>query len=262
MVGAVAVGDQAGPGELVEARLLEADREGLHSLPLLAGRQRRQAGGVDTPGEQHADRHVGDQVGAHRVAQRLAQLIGQSGLRPLPDPLGRHRPRPRVALLAQRTVPPAERAPRWQLARLGEDRQRRRDRVEGEEGSSATGIDGARETGQLEHRLELRGKRDGAVGDAVVERLDPEAVTGQQQAPLARVPDRQGEHPAQPLEEGVAVLLVEVDEHLGVGGGGEAVSPPLQLSAQLAVVVDLAVLDDDRCCRPRWRSAGDRRRGR
>ena len=66
---------------------------------------------------------------------------------------------------------------------------------------------------------------------AVVERLDPEAVAGQQQAPLALVPEREREHAPQPLDEGVAVLLVEVDQDLGVavgrGSGGRALELPL-----------------------------------
>ncbi len=41
------------------------------------------------------------------------------------------------------------------------------------------------------------------------------------------------------------MLLVEVDEDLGVAIGREAVPGALQLPLQLAVVVDLAVLDDD-----------------
>ena len=41
------------------------------------------------------------------------------------------------------------------------------------------------------------------------------------------------------------MLLVEVDEHLGVAVGAEAVALRLELGAELAVVVELAVLDDD-----------------
>ncbi len=245
MLGAVALGDQPRPLELVEARLLEADREGLHRIGLLAGGERDQTGRVDPAGEQHADRHVGNQVGADGVAQGLAQLarelVGGAALRPL----GLDRRRPRVAAQAQLAVAPdGERAGR-QLARLGEDRQRRRDRVEGEEGGDGARLDLAREARLLEQRLELGGEGERALAQAVVERLDPEAVAGEQQALLALVPDRHREHAAQPLGEALAVLLVEVDEHLGVGGGAEAVAAALELTAQLAVVVDLAVLDDD-----------------
>src|SRR5258708_31648584 len=41
--------------------------------------------------------------------------------------------------------------------------------------------------------------------------------------PAAAVPEREGEHAAQVLDAGVAVVLVEVDDDLGVGVRGEAV---------------------------------------
>ena len=85
-----------------------------------------------------------------------------------------------------------------------------------------------------------------SAGVAVVERLDPEAVAREHEPAAVGVPHRDREHPAQPLGEARAVLLVEVDEHLGVGvRGAEAVAGRLELRAQLGVVVDLAVLDDD-----------------
>ncbi len=244
MVGAVAAGDQARAVELVEARLLEADREGLHPRPFLARGERRQPGRVDAAGEQHPDRDVGDQVGADRVAQRLAQLPREAVDRAAPGFGGGDRARARVALPAHLSAAPGEQRARGQLARLGEDRQRRRDRVEGEIGGDGPGVDLAREAGLLQHRLQLGGEGERPVRDAVVEGLDPEAVAGEQQAPLPGVPERDREHAPQPLEEAVAVLLVEMDEDLGVAVGGEPVPEPLQLLAQLAVVVDLAVLDD------------------
>ena len=94
-------------------------------------------------------------------------------------------------------------------------------------------------------RAQLGGERKLAVDRAVVERLDPEAVAREHEPPPARVPDRDGEHPAQALCELVAVLLVEMEHHFGVAVRPEAVPGALQLGAQLAEVVDLAVLDDD-----------------
>ena len=79
---------------------------------------------------------------------------------------------------------------------------------------------------------------------AVVERLDPEAVAREHEPPPARVPDRDGEHAAQALGEAVAVLLVEMEQHFGVAVRAEVMPGALELAAQLAVVVDLAVLDD------------------
>ena len=80
---------------------------------------------------------------------------------------------------------------------------------------------------------------------AVVERLDPVGVAREHEPAARRVPDRDGEHPAQPLGEADTVLLVEMHERLGVAVGAQRVACALELAAELRVVVDLAVLDDD-----------------
>ena len=120
------------------------------------------------------------------------------------------------------------------------------DGVEGEEGLERVEVELAREAGQPPQRLELGGEGELARDVAVVQRLDPEAVAREHEPPPLAVPDRDGEHPAQALGEARAVLLVEVDEHLGVRvRRAEHVARALELGAQLGVVVDLAVLDDD-----------------
>ena len=130
--------------------------------------------------------------------------------------------------------------PRGQLADVAEDRVRRGDRVEREERLERVGVDlAARQRAQLGREAQL------AADVPVVERLDPVAVAREHEAAARGVPDRDREHPAQPLGEAGAVLLVEMDEHLGVGVRAEGVPGALELVAQLGVVVDLAVLDDD-----------------
>src|SRR5262249_50569034 len=57
------------------------------------------------------------------------------------------------------------------------------------------------------------------------------------------VPARQGEHPGQIGHEVFSVLLVRVDEDLGVRLRRESMPALLQARAQLAKVVDLAVED-------------------
>ncbi len=70
-------------------------------------------------------------------------------------------------------------------------------------------------------------------------------IAGEQQAPAPPIPDGEGEHPAEPLEHPLTVVLVEMDQHLGVGPGPEPMPLPLQLLVQTLVVVDLPVQDDD-----------------
>ena len=60
----------------------------------------------------------------------------------------------------------------------------------------------------------------------------------------AQVGDREGEHAVELLDAGVAVLFVGVDDGFGVGLGAEAMAAGLELAAELAMVVDLAVEDD------------------
>ena len=130
--------------------------------------------------------------------------------------------------------------PGRELADVAEDRVRRRDRVEGEERLERVEVDlAARQRPQLRREAQL------VAAVPVVERLDPVAVAREHEAAPPRVPDRDREHPAQPLGEAEPVLLVEVDERLGVAARAELVPGALELAAELRVVVDLAVLDDD-----------------
>ena len=56
-----------------------------------------------------------------------------------------------------------------------------------------------------------------------------------------RIPDREGEHAAQVVDDVRSPVLVGAQQHLGVGVAREAVADGLQALAQLAEVVDLAV---------------------
>src|ERR671934_2027000 len=120
-----------------------------------------------------------------------------------------------------------------------------RDVLELQEAIDRVEVDVARHVRVLEDRLRLRGKPEAAVADGIEERLLADAIADEEQSPPPAIPDREREHASQALHAGVPVVLVEVDDHLGVGLRGEAVPPGLELAAQLAVVIDLAVLDDD-----------------
>src|SRR5947209_8590203 len=70
-------------------------------------------------------------------------------------------------------------------------------------------------------------------------------IPGKEQAPLAGVPDGERELAVEALDAGRPPLLPEVDQHLDVGAGAEAVPARLELGAELPVVEDLAVADED-----------------
>src|SRR6185503_17844534 len=78
-----------------------------------------------------------------------------------------------------------------------------------------------------------------------IERLDPEAVAREQEPSVRLVPERDREHPAQVLDEALAVLLVEVRHELDVADTAKRVPLRLEVGAELAIVVELAVDDGD-----------------
>jgi hypothetical protein len=154
---------------------------------------------------------------AHRVAQTRAALLDELGLVVVVPRL--ERTWPRVFTYCHVAVLPDQDVTREQLPDLAEDRERPRDRVEREERVERVEVDLA-----LRQRVELGRERELAVDVAVVERLDPEAVAREHELLLPRIPDRDGEHPAQPLEEAETPLFVAVHVHLGVALGAEGVA--------------------------------------
>ena len=102
----------------------------------------------------------------------------------------------------------------------------------------------ARHAAGLEDGLDLRREEDAVLLDAVAERLLPDPVAREEQRPRARVPDREGEHPAKILQAVRALLLVEVEDDFRVGVGAELVSLRDERRAQFLEIVDLAVEDD------------------
>ena len=78
----------------------------------------------------------------------------------------------------------------------------------------------------------------------VIQRLDAERIAGEEQRTLQLVPDAESEHAAQVAHHVGAVLEIKAQQHLRVARRAEAVPALLQLSTQLAEVIDLAVEDD------------------
>src|SRR5215475_13581397 len=114
-------------------------------------------------------------------------------------------------------------------------------------------VAGQQSTYALKERLFARGitvRR--VIGERVViqlrpgrarlnQRLDAEPVTRDHKPPPPAVPDRIGEHPAQPLDAPRTELLVKVDNRLGVRRVAIEVSAIFQHRAQFAVVIYPAV---------------------
>ncbi len=69
----------------------------------------------------------------------------------------------------------------------------------------ALAIERARQTGQGEQRLQLRGEGEAAAGDRVVKRLDAEAVAREKQGAGRAVVKAEGEHAIEPRQSCLAV---------------------------------------------------------
>ncbi len=95
-----------------------------------------------------------------------------------------------------------------------------------------------------EQRLDLGAEEQPVALPAPVQRADADAVAGEEDGALGEVDERDGELAAQLLEDALAVLLVEVDDDLGIGVGAEDVALGLQLCLALGIVEQLAVVDD------------------
>jgi hypothetical protein len=78
----------------------------------------------------------------------------------------------------------------------------------------------------------------------IVQRLYTEAVARQKETLPVSVPDRKGEHSAQVVYAIRPEFFVQMNDGFGVGLRVKGMPPPLEVSAKVAVVVDLAVVDD------------------
>src|SRR2546425_1040086 len=95
-----------------------------------------------------------------------------------------------------------------------------------------------------QQRLDFGAKQQSLAAQRVMQRLLSEAVSCQQQTFSAFIPECEREHPAQLLHALGPILLVQVNDHLGVSAGVEAVATSFQCPAQLWEVVDLPIEDD------------------
>ena len=95
--------------------------------------------------------------------------------------------------------------------------------------------------GIQQQRLQLRGEGEPRAIQSIVERLDAQRVSSQQEASPRPIPQREREHALQMSEAAVPLLLVEVQDRLAVAPALERVALGLEARLQLPVVVDLAV---------------------
>jgi len=96
-----------------------------------------------------------------------------------------------------------------------------------------------------EERLCLGGEVLRTVVLSVEQRLHPEAVARREEPLIAGIPDDERKLATQVMQALGTEVLVEMQCHLAVGPGAEAVAPRLEASANPLEVVELTVMHDD-----------------
>ena len=239
VVGAQMLRDAARVGELAEILLLEPGAERLDRLAHRVAHERHHHARVDPARQERAERDVGHEPHAHRFRQERAQPLAVVLLAPGALGLDRERPialDPAAVRFAHQIVR------RWELLHALQDRARRRDVLEREVVGDRARIDLARHSGVEGERLELGRERQPPAVVVVVERLDAEAVAPQHQTAAPAVVEPEREHPAQVLEQAQLVLLVEVEQGLGVAVAAEAMAASCEPRLDLGPAVELAVV--------------------
>src|SRR6266581_3899954 len=106
-------------------------------------------------------------------------------------------------------------------------------------------IDPAFDSVCLQDRLCLRREHELTGIRKIVERLDAKPVAGEKQFAAAGVENCKGEHPDEALEARRAPTTIREEKHLRVALRAEGISLRLQVAAELAEVVDFAVVHHD-----------------
>ena len=108
--------------------------------------------------------------------------------------------------------------PRRQLVHTGENGSRLRHVADRQVVHDGIRVERTGELRERDERAQLGRERDSVTSRPIVERLDAETIAGDEQAPPPIVPDGEAEHPAQLPRQPCAVVLVQVDEGLGIAG--------------------------------------------
>src|SRR5712692_8280144 len=239
--------DEVRVGLLVESLLLEGHGKRID----VPGRELAHCGddegGVDAAAQKNSERDV-----AHQPRQSgLPQALPKLGLKAWLLAPVHTRPAwwPQVVLQAperlDRDLPSFrhEAMSGGELFNFGVNTPRRREVTVEKILGHGVRIERAADPRVFEEGFDFRREYHGMVAMPVVERLFAGAVAGQDEAFGAVIPERDGDHPIQRLNEVGTLVFVEVNDHLTVRLRLEPVTAANELLAKFLVVVDLAVED-------------------
>src|SRR5690348_9575 len=92
--------------------------------------------------------------------------------------------------------------------------------------------------------LYLGCEREDIPVEEIVKRLDPQPITSAEERSPPSIPDGEGEHSPKTFYAGFAPILPCVKDRLGVAMRSVMVSRFLEIRTQVAVIIDLSVVDD------------------
>ena len=203
--------------------------------------RRHDEGGVDAAREQRGDGDVGYGLGFDGGEQQPGSRVDR-----IRQPAPRVRMRLDTLVRAQVMTLRVDRETACSGKRLDVSEPRRGlwNVAEAQEVVTRLAIYHGLEAREREDRLHFACEHPLPVVHCVEQRLDPEAIAGEEQSPATLVVQGEGEDAPQPRQHALAALLVEMHQHFRVGGALEAVAAALQLRRERPVVVDLAVEHD------------------
>src|SRR5690606_40963338 len=92
--------------------------------------------------------------------------------------------------------------------------------------------------------LDLGAPNDPFVGDRVIQRLDAEVISSEQQLLVLLVVQREREHAVQAIDTGKPEFLVSVNDRFCIAVRREMVAAPLELGPLLPAMLDFYVEKD------------------
>ena len=198
-------------------------------------------GRIEPTTQKRRDRHVAHQVRGDRLVEPLSDAFVR-----VPRVGDRLRGEvPVTASLGGSRAPPDHVMAGFEFAHVLERRGGSWDVAELQVGVERFPIEPARgESGGMQ-RLELGGEGDAPVAARDIQRLDPEAIPGQHERLGGGIPDGDREHATQAGHAVRSLLLIEVQHGFRVARRAECMTPREEPRPQIAIVVDLAVEDDD-----------------
>lgn len=249
MAGRERLGDDVGVAELVAlfaVDRLESHRKGRQVLNAGLGDKAGDETRIEPAGQQHPNRHVGNQPSPDRLAQPVkhhrAPFLARTGF-VLGGAIEGEIPVAGFCLPAVRLDDHQRR--RRQLANLGKNGMRGRNHgMERHVVMQRDRIDLCRDAAAGEERRQGGGEAHAAPPNRIVERLDAKTVAAQDEAAGLPFTQGKGEHAVEPSHRPGAPGMPCLQDDLGIAVGEEAISLRRQLVAQFTVIVDAAVEDD------------------